>query len=222
MMFSHKNHTNRIKMEYKQLQTAECGEAQFSSDRETDSLKDDVKARKRGLLRLLISFGILLPFSVSLCYLVPYARMLSSRTYQIAPTLIVNDLLMPLFWLLLGWTLMQALNVVGLVDKKQTRLKPVIQIACVVLLLLYIAALLPFSVESIKCMILSLKSIHSSGEFSYTYGIPMFFQDIAYYIMIFNYKSGVFSALGVIIWVCGPEKQINRRNIKERPGIASE
>jgi|GEM_PF-3056680 len=163
--------------------------------------------RKREIMRVLISFGILLIYGALLCYLVPYTKYLADRTYQIAPTFILQESLLPLFWILLGWTIMQASSVVGLVGKRQSKAGMAIYITAIAFIVLYVAALLPFLIESIKCMVLSNQYLKSTGSFSYTYQIPLLFERLAYGLIGFSYKSGIFTVLGIILWLSKPEKR---------------
>ena len=163
--------------------------------------------RKRVIKRFFVSFGILLLYGAFLCYLVPYTKHLSGRTYEIAPIIISQEFLLPLFWILLGWTIMQASSVIGLVGKLQVKAGKTIYIAIVALIVLYVAALLPFFVESVICMVLSSQYLKSTGSFSYSYQIPLAFQELANIIIGFSFKSGIFTALGVIFWLSKPEKR---------------
>lgn len=163
--------------------------------------------RKREIKRFLISFGILLIYGALLYYLVPYAKHLSVETFEIAPTIILKEFLLPLFWLLLGWTIMKASSVLGLVEKRRAKAGRALYIVVVVLLVLYVAALLPFLIESIKCMALSSQYLKSTGSFSYSYQIPLAFQKLELAMIDFSNKSGVFIAVGVIFWLSKPEKR---------------
>lgn len=210
-MFLEDEHSNIVDKDDRQSGTEE-NEALKDQLHETLATENTVAVsgaseRKREIMRVLVSFGILLIYGTLLCYLVPYTKHLASRIYDITPTIISQEFLLPLFWILLGWNIMQASSVAGLVGKRQSKAGRAIHITIVALIVLYVLALLPYFAESIKCMVLSSRYLKSTGSFSYTYQIPVIFQKLAYGIIAFSSKSGIFTSLGVIFWLSKPEKR---------------
>jgi hypothetical protein len=161
-------------------------------------LPNNAWERKREIKRLLISFGILLIVGVSLCFLIPYAK--TARTYfEIIPSFIIEIYLLPLFWVLIGWTIMQVFGVIGIVQTNHTKLSRAIHIVVLSLLLLYVVIMLPFVIESIK----------ADGF----YHIPLFLQKIEITMLSLKCKSAIFAVLSVILWLCRPEKQKRNHTI---------
>lgn len=157
-----------------------------------NALKNNTWERKREVKRLLISFGILLIVGVSLCFLIPYAK--TARTlFIITPSFIIEIFLLPLFWVLIGWTVMQVFGVLGIVQTNHTRLSRAIHIGVLSLLFLYVVIMFPFVIESIK----------ADGF----YQIPLFLQKIELIMINIKFKSAIFAILGVILCLCRPDKQ---------------
>lgn len=167
--------------------------------------------RKRQIKHLIISFGLLLIVGVSLCFLVPYLKTLSGFHQLFTPTMIVKVLIEPLFWVLCGWTLFEVFDVLGIIEIRHSKLSKWIFISALALVLLYLAIMLPFIIESIRSMILELQysknpDAYPNG-FSYSYQLPVFLQRMERNIFSINNKSVIFTILGVVLRICMPEKQ---------------
>lgn len=177
--------------------------------RKNDEAADSKQKRKSAKLRLLIAFGILLIFGFSLRCLVPYAKKIHGLTYDLAPSILANGLLLPIFWSLLGWTIMQASGVFGLVSRKRTRAGGIVRIAVLTMILAYAAVMVPFMIETVHAAILQLRylqAVYPPGFF-YAYHLPIFLQSAAAWLLRVSYKPGIFTALGVLLWLSGREKR---------------
>lgn len=100
--------------------------------------------RKRDLVKLGISGGILLILALALYFFMPYASKQASQCYKISWLMLGGMLGLPLLCFLVGWTLMQGLSTVGLLCQPAPR--PWFAAAfwsLVGLLLLYLLLLLP-------------------------------------------------------------------------------
>lgn len=171
--------------------------------------------RKQEVKRLLIAIGILLIAGVSHLFLASYVK---GPHYFSAPLIIVNLFLLPLFWGTLSWTLMQASGVLGIVEIKQTKQGRVIYIAVLTLLLLYVAIMLPFIVESLRCMVLEIQYFKNPAAYpnglSYSFHLPIFLQMIVVTISNISFKPCMFNMLGMILWLSG--QSAKRRDKTER------
>jgi hypothetical protein len=167
--------------------------------------------RKEEIRRLLISVFILLIVGVFLYFLVPYANNMRLK-FEMASSLMLSIFLLPLFWGIIGWTLMQFFATLGIVKSKQTKLSRLIYLAILVLLLLYMMIMIPFIIETLQSTFLSFQyhkhpATYPDG-FSYSYQIPVFLQTIESKTLIFlDGKSSVFIVFGVILRICRPDKQ---------------
>lgn len=195
------------------LPSAEDGSAQNISQ----TLPSIEWKRKRDIRRLIVSVGILLVVGVSLCFLTPYLKDLANHEFFTAP-LIVLAFLIPYFWILLGWTLMQIFYVLGIIEINHTKLSKAIHIATLTLIILYTAVMLPSIVELTKCTVLQFQYAQNPeaflNGFSYSSNFPLLLNEIETIILTLDNKSAVFTALGVILWLCKPDKQSGDNKIK--------
>lgn len=175
-----------------------------------DAMLTVEKEKKRQIMLCLISIGTLLILGTFLYFFVPYADDMASCRYILFPSIILNMLIWPFLWFLVGWTMMQSLTIFGIVKINRTKLSNMIHIATISILLLYLLVMLPFLIESIKCMLLFFSH---QNEFSYTYQIPDFLQIIAIKLWQVNGKSSVFTLLGVILCVCRLDRQKRKHNL---------
>jgi len=120
--------------------------------------------------------------------------------------------LLPLFWLVLGWTIMQGMGVLGVVKRVKSKFSKTIYIACLSIVLIYAVLMLPYTIETINCFIQSLKyqqnpALFPDG-FHYSYNIPLFLQKIELKLITFCYnRSVIFIIPSIFFWLSKPTKQ---------------
>ena len=106
---------------------------------------------------------------------------------------------------------MQIFGVLRIVEINHTKLSKAIHIVALVLVLLYTAIMLPYIIESVRPMVLEIQHYMNPDAFpnglSFTYHIPVFLQGIQQRFISFSNKSVIFTVLGVILWICKPEKR---------------
>lgn len=191
---------------YRQNNVSEADILNKTTDKTVQNAKSKYEKR-----RLAVSIGILLIVGVSISFLIPYVNDLAKRDFVTEPLIIVDIFLLPLFCVLIGKTIMQAFGAFGIVRINQTKVSKAIHITVLTLIVLYTVIMLPFIIESIKCMILEFKFSKNPSDYpngiSYSYNIPLFLQNIEIKILNFDYKPAIFTVLGVILWTCKPNKQ---------------
>jgi len=172
--------------------------------------------RKRERRQLLVSFAILLIIGVSLYFLVPYVKKIASERFIIAPLALVNLLLIPIFWILFGWTLMQGSQALGLVRRARAKAGRPIHIAILALLLIYALILLPELIVMTKATIMEIQrmrdpSLFPGGISVTSPAIALRLAGISERIKNFVYnRSAVFSAVGIILWLSKADKRKKR------------
>lgn len=172
----------------------------------------DPELRKKDKKHLIVAVGILLILSISLYFLIPLAAKMRLNFMATEPTVLIQICLLPLFWLVLGWTIMQGIGVLGVVKRVKSKSSKAIHIACLSIVLIYVSLMLPFTIETINCFIQSLKyqqnpALFPDG-FQYSYNIPLFWQNIELKVMNFCYnRSAIFIIPSMIFWLSKPIKQ---------------
>jgi len=99
------------------------------SKQNTSHILQSIEGKRKREIRWLIVFvGILLVVGAFLCFLIPYLKGLASSKFFITPSIILT-FLMPYFWILLGWTLMQTFSVFRIVEIHHTKSSKAIYIS---------------------------------------------------------------------------------------------
>ena len=169
------------------------------------------RKRKRQNEHLIISFGLLLIVGVCLCFMVPYLKELATHHYDSTPLILLSVFVMPFFWLLCGWTLIELCDLLGIVEIKHSKLSNRIFITALALVLLYLAIMLPFIIETVNIMIIEFKFRKNPDAFSnglsFSSQLPVLLQRIERYLFSIKNQSVIFTILGVVLRLCMPEKK---------------
>lgn len=162
--------------------------------------------RKKEVRKLCISAGLFALLGGAAWYLTPICRDLRSMQYIIAPNMLLHTLLLPLVFLLAGWTLMQSLGVLGVAKPfEQTRAKYV-YFALLGLLALYALPALLFSADNVSDMLGYLHYRNNPSlyaGYSYDSFTPQFLFSFLWY---FLNESSLFLLPGVLLWLTKPRK----------------
>jgi len=177
---------------------------------------DSELKRKQEINRFLIYSGILLILGISLCLLNPIFKNMNTTMMLVGPLNLMRTYLLPIFWLLLGVTLMQGAGVLGMVKRLKVKASRPIYIAMLAILLLYAAIMLPNVIIMVKLSFVELQYMHNPSLFpdgicvtsplmsSLIMGITQRMMDVVYS------KPIMFVIPGVILWLSGADKQKRR------------
>lgn len=187
----------------------------FEQENGEVALDSELK-RKHEIDRFLIYCGILLVFGISLCLLNPVLKKANTTMMLLGPLHLTRTYLQPLFWLLLGFTLMQGAGVMGMVKRLEAKAGRPINIAIIVILLLYAAIMLPDVIIMVKLTFVELQYMHNPSLFPD--GICVTSPLMSSLFMGFTEKiidvvfsqPSLFVIPGVIIWLSGTDKQKRR------------
>ncbi|SHI17997.1 Helix-turn-helix [Sporobacter termitidis DSM 10068] len=176
------------------------------------ALTGEPPARKKDVRRLLIACGLLLVLGLALYFLTPFAARMKSNYYMMTPTLLIGAYLLPLFWLVLGWALMQALGVAGVAKRGRALLSRPLHIAVLIVVLLYAALMLPFFIETVYILSEELRAMKDPslypGGLSYSYQTPLFLQRIEMWLLnAVSRQPMIFILPGIIFWLSKPPKR---------------
>ena len=114
------------------------------------------RARKREMKRFIISFGLVLILGLALHFMTPIIEK-AQTYYMLGPRQIVRLFLLPMLWLVIGWTVAQSAFAFGLVKTVKAKASRPIHIAMLVVILLFIAIMLPYTVDLVKIMAMELR-----------------------------------------------------------------
>ena len=167
------------------------------------------KKEKRHLLFVIVGLLIL---GIFFYFFGPFAAKLEKETFISGPYVLLKLFLLPIFWLVFGWAMMQALGILGLAKPSGARFAKAIHIAALVVVLLYAALMLPFIAETTKCMIQALQYHQNPALFpngiQYDYNIPLFIQRIEMVLMKVTYSQPMLFILpSIILWLTKPFKK---------------
>jgi transcriptional regulator with XRE-family HTH domain len=167
--------------------------------------------RKKEIRRLIIAGGILLILACLWFWLEPVEQRLRYMLMN-EPLLLLRLILLPAIWLVAGWTAVQGLRVPGLLKPVRHLSGKIIFIAALAIVLLYVVIMLPFWIETVKCMLLTLQYRQNpelnGGYFSYEYNIPQFLSEIEFAVMVVvAAQPVVFAIPGLLLGLCQPERK---------------
>lgn len=171
-------------------------------------LNDSVNQKKE-IKRLIVAGSILLILSFPLHFLNKTAHNMMFDYFNSAPMYLLRLLYLPIFWLVLGWTLMQGLGVLKIIKPTKSKYNKALHIAVLVIVLLYCILMLPYFIESIKCTVLSYQynqnpSLYPNG-FSYVYNVPSMLINIEKFLIDVLYKQPIiFIIPAIFFWFSRP------------------
>ncbi len=135
----------------------------------------DMKKEKK---RLIISAAALLVFGAALFFLNQYAQNELHAYYNNSPLMLSRMLFQPIFWLWLGWAVIQGLDFWGVIKPIKAKPRKVVRIATLAIVLFYTALMIPFLIGMIDCWIqLSVyrqtAQFYAESSFSYEWTYPI-------------------------------------------------
>ncbi len=168
---------------------------------------------KKDKKHLLIAGVILLIFSVFLYFATQFGVYMG-RQFCMTPIYLLQLLLYPIFWLILGWTVLQVLGVLGVVKPLKSKYSKTIHITIISILFLYLLIMLPYFVNTISDTIQSYRyiqnpSLYQDG-YSNTYELPGFILMIESPIIDATIQHPIIFVIpSLIFWFTKPTKNIN-------------
>lgn len=159
---------------------------------------------------LAIAIGILFVLGLALYFLTQYAKE-ALLFYSPEPMLIIKLYLQPLFWLVLGWTLIQLfMGTLGIIKPIGAKYCKTVRIAALSLVFLYTAFMIPYLIKIIDMWILSSQYhqnplLYPSG-FSYNIDFSILNNVYRVLIDVANHPV-IFIIPGIVFRFCKPVKQ---------------
>lgn len=172
----------------------------------------DPALQKKAKRNLLLAIGCLLVLGISFNFLRPIAEQMRIENFITGPSMLLQLCLLPIIWLMFGWALMQTLGILGVAGPSKSKFAKAIHVASWIVVLLYAALMLPFLIETIKCMIQALQFQQNPSLFpngiQYAYNIPIFLQKIEMQLMSVTYiQPIIFIIPSIFFWFSKPIKK---------------
>ncbi len=163
--------------------------------------------RKAEYRNFAILSAVTLLFGIVMHYLLQASGEWNSRYFDLFPTFFVKLFIMPAFYVLLGWLLMQASGIFLGVQRGE-RLHGLFWVV-IGMLLLYVILLLPYAVWLFQTSALQLQAVQEQTDSSFNTEFSVFpaWDYLAYKIEIFNYQnSSMFIVPGILLWITKKDK----------------
>ncbi len=172
----------------------------------------DPALQKKEKRNLLFAISCLLVLVIVFFFLRPIAEQMRTLDFITGPSALLQLCLLPLIWLVFGWALMQTLGILGVARPSKSKYAKGIHIASLIVVLLYAALMLPYLIETTKCMIQSLQYHQNPALFPngihYAYNIPIFLQKIEMQLMSVTYTHPIlFIIPSIFFWFSKPAKK---------------
>lgn len=170
----------------------------------------DSAEEKKEKRRLAIAAGIVLILGIGAYFLAGIANK-AKHDYFSDYAQLLDLVALPLFWLVIGWTAIQGLGVLGIVKPVRSKYGRAIHIAALVVVLAYATVMLPYLIELIKTIVLYSRfqanpSAYPNG-FSYAFSLPDILMDVEFRIITVVFKQPViFLIPGALYRLCEPVK----------------
>lgn len=163
--------------------------------------------QKKEVRKLTIAAGLLLLLGGLAWYLAPIFHRWAGTLYIMEPNMLLHTLLLPLVFLLAGWTVMQSLGVMGVAKPLEQGHARSVCLVLLGLLALYALPTLLFSAETVYCL---LQSLHyqnnpalSPDGFCYTYFTPVALVPFCWHSASISF---LFLLPGALLWLTKPRK----------------
>ncbi len=160
--------------------------------------------RKKEKLRVIIPVLILLVLGVIYYFLNKQVTEVLNLKYSYFPRVYLQLLYLPLFWILVGWTLVQSLSLTGAIRLGNWKYKKTLGIISVGIVVLYFLLMLPLYIEGAKIMVqmyqfdqnpdLYPNGFHSNNQ------IPYILRWIEHYIIEVAYNQPIIFIIPGILW----------------------
>ena len=160
--------------------------------------------RKKEKLRVIIPVLILLVLGVIYYFLNKQVTEVLNLKYSYFPRVYLQLLYLPLFWILVGWTLVQSLSLTGAIRLGNWKYKKTLGIISVGIVVLYFLLMLPLYIEGAKIMVqmyqfdqnpdLYPNGFHSNNQ------IPYILRWIEHYIIEVAYNQPIIFIIQGILW----------------------
>lgn len=140
--------------------------------------QSDSGDRKQEKKRLIISAAVLLVYGAALFFFDQYAQKEFHTYYNNAPLMLTRMFFQPIFWLWLGWIVIQCLDFWGIIKPIKAKPRKVVRIAMLAVVLFYAALMIPFLIGMVDCWIqLSIYNqtaqLYAESSFSYEWSYPI-------------------------------------------------
>jgi len=180
--------------------------------------------QKREIRKLIIWSVITFIMSIIIYNFHKYANISKEQNFNISPILFLQMYMLPVFWMMVGWILMQGLGALRILKPIKAKYSKVIHITILAVVIAYGIIMLPFLVNVIINMIQSYHYHHNPDLFpngysySYSFLCPGFVAKLEYYCMrSIGARPGIFFFTTIIYWFT---KSIS--NKEQRKGIEKE
>ncbi len=166
------------------------------------------KPEKKEIKKLFISAAILLLFGVAVHFLNRYGVKLKVEKFMSEVSMITQTLVVPIFWIVFGWILMQALSVMGVMKPLRFRYQKEIHAVIWGVIGLYFIIMLPYFIYLFLCLFKDIQ-FHQKPElypegFGYNYMNNLFSQiEIALLGFLYE-KTVIFIIPSVLLWITKP------------------
>jgi hypothetical protein len=121
----------------------------------------DSEDKKKEKKHLIIAGCILLIISFSLYFVIPFSGDIAKRYYLNQPMMLLLLYLLPIFWLVIGGTIIHGLCMLGIVKPVRLKYGKIIHVATLIIVLVYAALMLPFFIYLISSTVQSFQYIQN-------------------------------------------------------------
>lgn len=171
-----------------------------------------IRLQKKEKRKLLVAIAILLILGISYYLLRPIAEQMRMKDFITGPSMLLQLCLLPIIWLVFGWTMMQTLRILGVARPSKSKFAKAIHLVSWAVVLLYTALMLPLLIEIVKSSLQALEYKQNPSLFpnglQYANNIPIFFQKIEMQLMSVTYTQPImFIFPSIIFWLSKPSEK---------------
>lgn len=175
----------------------------------------DSEDRKKDKKQLIIAGCILLAFGLIIYFFIRFAQEQFNTYFMTQPAILLGLLILPLFWLLVGWAGIQGLGLLGIVKPVRSKYSKIFRIAALAFVVFYAAFMLPVFIETIKSWVqlsqyIQNPALYPNGYHGQDLNIPEFITNIDWVLLDMVYRQPVLFVIpGIVFRLCRPVKRGN-------------
>jgi len=180
----------------------------------------DTKLEHEKKRHLVIAAGIIVLLCISIYVTARFAANMS-KYFLTQPTIFLHLYLLPLTWLVLPWTILQGLSVLGILKPLKSRFNRILRSAALSITLLYGILMLPYLINLIGSTVQFFQYLQNSSAYpdgyQYTSIIPNALYQLALPFISIVYKCPmIFLIPSIIFWISKPDQKKQSKNEQER------